>query len=78
MSKKAQTIHWTPELDTLLMRLTREGVSDAAIAQQLGGTKGAIKMRRFKIKDQALVPEPNTFDDSVLALALSGNWGRAA
>lgn len=71
-------IHWTPELDALLMRLAREGVSNAAIAQQFGGTKAAIKMRRFKIKDRGLVPEPSMFDDSVLALALSGNWRRAA
>ena len=74
----AQRFRWSAELDTLLMRLTREGQSDSAIARQLSVSRSAIKMRRFKIKDRALSDEPGAFADPVLALAISGSWRRAA
>lgn len=74
----AQRFRWSTDLDTLLMRLTREGQPDAAIARQLGVSRSAVKMRRFKIKDRALTDEPGAFDDPVLALAVSGSWRRAA
>ena len=74
----AQRFRWSIDLDTLLMRLTREGRPDVDISQQLGVSRSAVKMRRFKIKDRALVDAPSTFDDPVLALAISGSWRRAA
>ena len=74
----AQRFRWSTDLDTLLMRLTREGQPDAAIARQLGVSRSAVKMRRFKIKDRALTDEPGAFDDPVLTLAVSGSWRRAA
>lgn len=54
----AQRFRWSVDLDTLLMRLTSEGQSDSAIARQLGVSRSALKMRRFKIKDRALTDEP--------------------
>ena len=74
----AQRFRWSVDLDTLLMRLTREGQSDSAIARQLGVSRSALKMRRFKIKDRELGDEPGAFADPVLALAISGSWRRAA
>ena len=74
----AQRFRWSTDLDTLLMRLTREGQPDAAIARQLGVSRSAIKMRRFKLRDRALTDEPGAFDDPVLVLAVSGSWRRAA
>ena len=75
----AQRFRWSTDLDTKLMRLTREGQSDSAIARQLGVSRSAIKMRRFKIKDRGLLgDEPGAFADPVLALAVSGSWRRAA
>lgn len=74
----AQRFRWSIDLDTLLMRLTREGKSDSAIAKQLGVSRSAVKMRRFKIKDRELGDEPGAFADPVLALAVSGSWRRAA
>ena len=74
----AQGFRWSAELDTLLMRLTREGQSDSAIARQLGVSRSALKMRRFKIRDRELGDEPGAFADPVLALAISGSWRRAA
>ena len=74
----AQRFRWSTDLDTKLMRLTREGQSDSAIARQLGVSRSAIKLRRFKIKDRALTDEPGAFADPVLALAVSGSWRRAA
>ena len=75
----AQRFRWSTDLDTLLLRLTREGQSDSAIARQLGVSRSALKMRRFKIKDRGLLgDEPGAFADPVLALAVSGSWRRAA
>lgn len=74
----AQRFRWSTDLDTLLMRLTRDGKSDSDIARQLGVSRSAIKMRRFKIKDWGLTDEPGAFADPVLALAVSGSWRRAA
>ncbi len=74
----AQRFRWSAELDTLLMRLVREGKTNSEIARQLGVSRSAIKMRRFKIKDRALSDEPGAFADPVLALAVSGSWRRAA
>ena len=75
----AQRFRWSAELDTLLMRLVREGKTNSEIARQLGVSRSAIKMRRFKIKDRGLLgDEPGAFADPVLALAVSGSWRRAA
>jgi len=76
----AQRFRWSTDLDTTLMRLTREGKSDSAIARQLGVSRSALKMRRFKIRDRGLMDdgEPGAFADPVLALAVSGSWRRAA
>lgn len=74
----AQRFRWSVDLDTLLMRLVREGKTNSEIARQLGVSRSAIKMRRFKIKDRALTDEPGAFADPVLALAISGSWRRAA
>lgn len=76
----AQRFRWSTDLDTLLLRLTREGKSDSAIARQLGVSRSALKMRRFKIRDRGLMGdgEPGAFSDPVLALAVSGSWRRAA
>lgn len=75
----AQRFRWSAELDTLLMRLVREGKTNSEIARQLSVSRSAIKMRRFKIKDRGLLgDEPGAFADPVLALAVSGSWRRAA
>ncbi len=74
----AQRFRWSTDLDALLMRLTREGQPDAAIARQLGVSRSAVKMRRFKLRDRALGDDPSAFDDPVLARAISGSWRRAA
>lgn len=75
----AQRFRWSTELDTTLMRLVREGKSNSEIAWQLGVSRSAVKMRRFKIKDRGLLgDEPGPFADPVLALAVSGSWRRAA
>ena len=64
----AQRFRWSVDLDTLLMRLTREGQSDSAIARQLGVSRSAIKMRRFKIRERQLDEGAGAFADPVLAL----------
>lgn len=74
----AQRFRWSNPLDATLMRLTWEGKSDTAIAMQLGVSRSAVKMRRFKIRDRELTDEPGAFADPVLALAVSGSWRRAA
>ena len=74
----AQRFRWSTDLDTLLMRLTREGQPDAAIARQLGVSRSAVKMRRFKIRERQLDEGAGAFADPVLALAVSGSWRRAA
>ena len=74
----AQRFRWSTDLDTLLMRLTREGQLDAAIARQLGVSRSAVKMRRFKIRERQLDEGAGAFADPVLALAVSGSWRRAA
>ena len=75
----AQRFRWSAELDTKLMRLVRDGKTNSEIAEQLGVSCGAIKMRRFSIKDRVLLDdELGAFSDPVLALAVSGSWGRAA
>jgi transposase-like protein len=74
----AQRFRWSAELDTLLMRLVREGKTNSEIARQLGVSRSALKMRRFKIKARGLSDEPGAFADPVLALAVSGSWRRAA
>ena len=75
----AQRFRWSVDLDTKLMRLVREGKTNSEIARQLGVSRSAIKMRRFKIKDRGLLgDEPGPFSDPVLALAVSGSWRRAA
>ena len=74
----AQRFRWSTDLDTLLMRLTREGQPDAAIARQLGVSRSAVKMRRFKIRERQLDDVPGAFADPVLALAVSGSWRSAA
>lgn len=74
----AQRFRWSADLDTLLMLLVREGKTNSAIARQLGVSRSAVKMRRFKLRDRALTDEPGAFDDPVLVLAVSGSWRRAA
>ena len=74
----AQRFRWSTDLDTLLMRLTREGQSDAAIAKQMGVSRSALKMRRFKIRERQLDEGAGAFADPVMALAVSGSWRRAA
>ena len=74
----AQRFRWSTDLDALLMRLTREGQPDAAIAKQMGVSRSAIKMRRFKIRERQLDEGAGAFADPVLALAVSGSWRRAA
>ncbi len=74
----AQRFRWSTDLDALLMRLTREGQPDASIALQLGISRSAVKMRRFKIRERQLDDVPGAFADPVLALAVSGSWRSAA
>ena len=74
----AQRFRWSADLDAQLMRLVREGKTNSEIARQLGVSRSALKMRRFKIKDRALTDDPGAFADPVLALAVSGSWRRAA
>ena len=74
----AQRFRWSTDLDTLLMRLTREGQSDAAIAKQMGVSRSAVKMRRYKVRERQLDEGAGAFADPVLALAVSGSWRRAA
>lgn len=74
----AQRFRWSTDLDTLLMRLTREGQPDAAIARQMGVSRSAVKMRRFKIRERQLDEDAGAFADPVLALAVSGSWRKAA
>lgn len=74
----AQRFRWSTDLDALLMHLTREGQPDAAIARQLGVSRSAVKMRRFKIRERQLDADAGAFADPVLALAVSGSWRKAA
>ena len=69
---------WSPGQDALLLRLTRTGMSDTEIAQQIGVSRSSVPSRRFKLRERGAPAEPDAFEDPVLALAISGSWRRAA
>lgn len=75
----AQSFRWTAEQDKLLEHLVRLKRSNAVIADKMGISRMAVKMRRFKLRDQHQEEKPDVFaDDPVLALAVSGSWRKAA
>ena len=74
----AQQFRWTAEQDKLLEHLVRLKRSNEVIADQMGISRSAVKMRRFKLRDRHQEEKPDAFSDPVLSLAVSGSWRRAA
>lgn len=74
----AQQFRWTAEQDSMLEHLVRLKRSNAVIADKMGISRAAVKMRRFKLRDRHQEEKPDVFADPVLALAVSGSWRRAA
>ena len=74
----AQQFRWTAEQDKLLEHLVRLKRSNAEIADKMGISRLAVKMRRFKLRDRHQDEKPDAFSDPVLSLAVSGSWRRAA
>ena len=74
----AQQFRWTAEQDKLLEHLVRLKRSNAEIADKMGISRLAVKMRRFKLRDRHQDEKPDAFADPVLSLAVSGSWRRAA
>ncbi len=74
----AQQFRWTAEQDKLLEHLVRLKRSNAVIADKMGISRSAVKMRRFKLRDRHQDEKPDVFADPVLSLAVSGSWRRAA
>lgn len=74
----AQQFRWTAEQDSMLEHLVRLKRSNAVIADKMGISRAAVKMRRFKLRDRHQEEKPDVFADPVLALAISGSWRKAA
>ena len=74
----AQQFRWTAEQDRMSELLVRHKRSNAVIADKMGISRAAVKMRRFKLRDRHQEEKPDVFADPVLALAISGSWRKAA